>query len=109
MDGGVDFNKKFYAWAQENKWHGQFKVKWVFTKDIPNKEFRNIILENNDNKPVTNSRDTQEVPLKQGLQMLKIFASYRNTTTIMDDFGYYDKRQGDMEVKRGITKNPQFN
>jgi YTH domain-containing family protein len=30
---------------------------------VPNPQFRHIILENNENKPVTNSRDTQEVLL----------------------------------------------
>jgi hypothetical protein len=36
-------------------------VKWHLVKDVPNSTFRHIILENNENKPVTNSRDTQEV------------------------------------------------
>lgn len=30
-------------------------------QDVPNGQFRHIILANNENKPVTNSRDTQEV------------------------------------------------
>lgn len=87
MQCGVDVNKKFNAWAQENKWYGQFGVKWTFLKDIPNKEFRHITLENNDGKPVTNSRDCQEVPLLQGRQMCEIFKNYKSATTIMDDFG----------------------
>jgi len=73
MASSIQHGNEFGSWAQENKWQGQFKVKWVFTKDIPNKEFRHIILENNENKPVTNSRDCQEVPVKQGKAMLKIF------------------------------------
>jgi hypothetical protein len=36
-------------------------VKWHVIKDIPNGVLRHITLENNENKPVTNSRDTQEV------------------------------------------------
>ncbi|CAA6675029.1 unnamed protein product [Spirodela intermedia] len=36
-------------------------VKWHIIKDIPNVLFSNILLENNDNKRVTASRDTQEV------------------------------------------------
>ncbi|CAN6462310.1 unnamed protein product [Victoria cruziana] len=60
MVGPVDFDKSVDYW-QQDKWTGQFSVKWHIVKDVPNSLFRHIILENNDNKPVTNSRDTQEV------------------------------------------------
>jgi len=60
MIGTVDFNKNMDFW-QQDKWSGSFPVKWHFIKDVPNPNFRHIILENNENKPVTNSRDTQEV------------------------------------------------
>ena len=60
MTGQVDFNKNMDFW-QQDKWNGYFPVKWHIIKDIPNQQFRHIILENNENKPVTNSRDTQEV------------------------------------------------
>lgn len=60
MAGPVDFNKNLDFW-QQDKWTGRIPVKWHIVKDVPNSQFRHIILENNDNKPVTNSRDTQEV------------------------------------------------
>lgn len=56
---------------------GKFSVKWVYVKDIPNQQFRHIVLENNDGKPVTNSRDTQEIPEDKGRLMLKILHSYK--------------------------------
>ncbi|XP_058005575.1 YTH domain-containing protein ECT2 isoform X2 [Hevea brasiliensis] len=59
MVGPVDFDKSVDYW-QQDKWSGQFSVKWCIIKDVPNSQFRHIALENNDNKPVTNSRDTQE-------------------------------------------------
>lgn len=62
MVGAVDFDKSVDYW-QQDKWSGQFPVKWHIIKDVPNSQFRHIVLENNDNKPVTNSRDTQEVGL----------------------------------------------
>lgn len=62
MVGPVDFDKSVDYW-QQDKWSGQFPVKWHIIKDVPNSQFRHIVLENNDNKPVTNSRDTQEVGL----------------------------------------------
>jgi hypothetical protein len=60
MIGPVDFDRSVDYW-QQDKWSGQFPVKWHIIKDVPNNLLRHIILENNDNKPVTNSRDTQEV------------------------------------------------
>ena len=60
MAGPVDFNKNMDFWLQ-GKWNGCFSVKWHIIKDVPNGHFRHIILSNNENKPVTHSRDTQEV------------------------------------------------
>ena len=60
MIGPVDFEKDMDFW-QQDKWSGSFPVKWHIIKDVPNTNFRHILLENNENKPVTNSRDTQEV------------------------------------------------
>lgn len=64
MTGQVDFNKDMDFW-QVDKWNGFFPVQWHVVKDIPNTQLRHIILENNDNKPVTFTRDTQEVPLRE--------------------------------------------
>ena len=60
MVGPVDFNKNVEYW-QQDKWIGCFPVKWHIVKDVPNSLLKHITLENNENKPVTNSRDTQEV------------------------------------------------
>lgn len=92
MESALDYTKKFGVWAQD-KWSGTFLLKWTFIKDIPNNQFRHILLVNNENKPVTNSRDTQEIPLDQGREMLRIFHQYKSKTSILDDFGFYDKRQ----------------
>ena len=59
MLGPMDFSKSMDFW-QQDKWTGRFSVKWHII-DIPNAQLRHIILENNDNKHVTNSRDTQDV------------------------------------------------
>ncbi|XP_020100180.1 YTH domain-containing family protein 3-like isoform X2 [Ananas comosus] len=92
MIGPVDFEKSVDFW-QQNRWSGCFPVKWRIVKDVPNNLFRHIVLENNDNKPVSNSRDTQEVNLEQGLEMLNIFKNHKDETSILDDFGFYDKRE----------------
>ncbi|OAY80566.1 YTH domain-containing family protein 2 [Ananas comosus] len=102
MIGRVDFSKNMDFW-QQDKWNGYFPVKWHIIKDIPNPQFRHLILENNDNKPVTNSRDTQEVKFPQGTEMLSIFKSYCSKTSILDDFAFYENRQKILQEKKNKT------
>lgn len=92
MTSAVDYNTNTGVWAQD-KWKGRFDVKWIYVKDVPNNQLRHIRLENNENKPVTNSRDTQEVPLDKAKQVVKIIHGYRHMTSIFDDFSHYEKRQ----------------
>ncbi|KAK8527621.1 hypothetical protein V6N13_085439 [Hibiscus sabdariffa] len=99
MIGSVDFQKDVDFW-QQDKWSGSFPVKWHIIKDVPNSHFRHIILENNENKPVTNSRDTQEIMYKQGMEMLKIFKNHTMKTSLLDDFMYYENRQRIMQEEK---------
>lgn len=80
--GPVDFNKDMNFW-QQDKWSGSFPVKWHIIKDVPNTNFRHIILENNENKPVTNSRDTQEVCPPVGFTALAFFRKYFECGSIL--------------------------
>ena len=98
MMSPVDYHSSSSVWAQ-NKWKGQMEVKWIYVKDVPNSQLRHIRLENNENKPVTNSRDTQEVPPEKGKQVLKILHHYRHTTSIFDDFSHYESRQTEGDTK----------
>ncbi|KAK3121300.1 hypothetical protein QOZ80_8BG0650350 [Eleusine coracana subsp. coracana] len=99
MIGPVDFDKSVDYW-QQDKWSGQFPVKWHIIKDVPNNLLRHITLENNENKPVTNSRDTQEVKLEQGLQILTIFKNHEAETTILEDFDFYEQREKALQENR---------
>ncbi|GAB6018887.1 hypothetical protein CHUAL_000545 [Chamberlinius hualienensis] len=99
MASEVDYNSTNSVWSQD-KWKGEFKVKWIYVKDVPNTQLRHIRLENNENKPVTNSRDTQEVPNDKGKQVLKIIHNYRHTTSIFDDFVHYEKRQEEEDMRK---------
>ncbi|XP_041996136.1 YTH domain-containing protein ECT4-like isoform X2 [Salvia splendens] len=92
MVGSVDFETNADYW-QQDRWSGQFPVKWHIIKDVPNSRFRHILLENNDNKPVTHSRDSQEVKLEQGIEMLMIFKNHDADTSLLDDFNFYDERE----------------
>ncbi|KAJ1400488.1 YTH domain [Sesbania bispinosa] len=108
MTGRVDFNKSMDFW-QQDKWNGYFPVKWHIIKDVPNPQLRHIILENNDYKPVTNSRDTQEVTFPQGVEMLNIFKNHVARTSILDDFEFYESRQKVMQEKKIRQSMPHTN
>ncbi|KAI3709019.1 hypothetical protein L2E82_38717 [Cichorium intybus] len=99
MIGPVDFENDADYW-QQDRWSGQFRVQWHIIKDVPNSRFRHILLENNDNKPVTHSRDSQEVKLEDGNKMLRIFKEHDSDTSILDDFHFYDEREKSFQEKR---------
>ncbi|GAV64910.1 YTH domain-containing protein [Cephalotus follicularis] len=106
MVGPVDFEKSVNYWQQDNKWLGLFPVKWHIVKDLPNNSLKHLILDYNENKPVTNSRDTQEIKLEDGLKMVKIFKDYSSKTSLLDDFGFYEIRQKALQEKK--AKQQQF-
>ncbi|XP_074379551.1 uncharacterized protein LOC141720812 [Apium graveolens] len=106
MIGPMDFAKNMNFW-QRDKWNGFFPVKWHIVKDIPNTQLRHIVIESNDNKPVTHSRDTQEIGLQQGLKMLRIFKSYSGVRSMLDDFKFYEDRERSLRAKRNNMRAPQ--
>ncbi|XP_020866777.1 uncharacterized protein LOC9330568 isoform X1 [Arabidopsis lyrata subsp. lyrata] len=106
MKGPVDFNKNIEYW-QQDKWTGSFPLKWHIVKDVPNSLLKHITLENNENKPVTNSRDTQEVKLEQGLKVVKIFKEHNSKTCILDDFSFYEARQKTILEKKAKQQQSQ--
>lgn len=99
MVTAVDYNSNSSVWSQD-KWKGTFRVRWVYVKDVPNSQLRHIRLENNDNKSVTKSRDTQEVPNAKGIQVLRIMHQFKHQTSIFDDFGHYELKQEEEEIKK---------
>ncbi|KAE9527739.1 hypothetical protein AGLY_012812 [Aphis glycines] len=105
MISAVDYNSSSSVWCQD-KWKGQFGVRWIYVKDVPNNQFRHIRLENNENKPVTHSRDTQEVPYNQGVQVLRIIHSYKHETSIFDDFQHYENLQKLEDNKKSAAPLP---
>ena len=105
MMSEVNFHVVTGVWSQD-KWKGRFSVKWLYVKDVPNNALRHIRLENNENKPVTNSRDTQEIPSDKAKLVMKIVHDWRATSSIFDDFGHYeDKEQEDKKVQFVVVLN----
>lgn len=93
MTSPVNFTERFAHWEQDGKWLGKFSVEWIFVKDVPNREFKTILVPTNENKPITNTKDAQEVPFAQGMAALKIFKDYKAETSMLDAFEYYDKEE----------------
>ncbi|KAM5532344.1 hypothetical protein V8D89_014023 [Ganoderma adspersum] len=86
----VDYTRSSTVWASD-KWKGVFKVRWVFVRDIPNASLRHIRLNNTqERKPVTNSRDTQELLPDAGQEMLRIFHTHPARTSLLQDFAFYE-------------------
>lgn len=52
----------------------------------------------NEGKPITSSRDTQEIHPAAGMEALKIFKEYPYESSILDDFQFYEKKQGNFAV-----------
>ena len=76
-------------------------------KDLPNALFRHVKLENNEGKPVTNSRDTQEVPLEHGKEVLRIFHEYPCFSSILDDFRRYDSDEATVTRKKAAAQEAE--
>ncbi|KIK08160.1 hypothetical protein K443DRAFT_672643 [Laccaria amethystina LaAM-08-1] len=86
----VDYTRSSTVWASD-KWKGVFKVRWIFVRDIPNLNLRHIKLNNTqERKPVTNSRDTQELLPDAGQEMLRIFHTHPARTSLLQDFAFYE-------------------
>merc|ERR1712130_355686 len=86
--------------AQNDTWVGVFKLKWIFIKDIPNSCVRHITVSNDGVMPVTASRDTQELLTESGIKMLRMFHSFKHSSSILDLFPYYDHLELDRLTHR---------
>jgi hypothetical protein len=71
-------------WSHSTKWKGRFGIKWIYVKNVPNRQLSYIKLENNENKPVTHSRDCQQVPSVNGVHVMKIIHYYHHYSSILD-------------------------
>ena len=60
-------------------------MKWSYVKNIPNKELWGIKLENNEDKPVSHSRNGQEVLAEPGGRLLALVHNYQHTTDLIEE------------------------
>ncbi|KAK4706702.1 hypothetical protein R3W88_033741 [Solanum pinnatisectum] len=85
---------KYNIWASTPNGNKKLDVAYqeAQQKDVPNSLLKHITLENDENKPVTNNRDTQE--------LLKIFMDHVSKQCILDDFELYEDRQKRIQEKK---------
>lgn len=83
MTSGLDYSQSTSIWAEARRWRGLFRVRWLLVKDVPNAQLRHILLTNTDEKkPVTQSRDTQELPPEATAELLHIFCTHASYSTL---------------------------
>ena len=106
MKTPCDEERTFDFWTQDGKWTGLFDVEWLFIKDVPFKEFKDIIITMKDGeiKPISIARDTQEVPFEQAKIMVEKIAKYQNSNTILEHFEFYDIRQENYESNNSTKR-----
>jgi hypothetical protein len=80
-------------WKQSGKWPGSIRIEWIYIKDVPNTQFIHVENPYNENKPACQGRDCQEIYPKIGEKMLQIFANFKSSTKLFDDFKYYDEQE----------------
>ena len=90
MKSAIDFTTALNIWCEQTRWKGIFPVEWLLIKDVPNKFFQHLKIPANDYKPVTNSRDTQEIPFDIGISMLKIVSSFKSMTKSNEHRNHFD-------------------
>ncbi|WFD19794.1 hypothetical protein MCAP1_002030 [Malassezia caprae] len=84
MTSGLDYNQSSDIWADGTRWKGLFHVHWLLVKDVPNAQLRHIILHNTaDVRPVTKSRDTQELLPEAAMAVLQIFYTYTGFSSLL--------------------------
>ncbi|KAJ7705224.1 YT521-B-like domain-containing protein [Mycena olivaceomarginata] len=71
----VDYTRSSTVWASD-KWKGVFKCAGY--------------LNTTERKPVTNSRDTQELLAEAGQEMLRIFHTHPARISLLQDFAFYE-------------------
>ncbi|KAJ3145139.1 hypothetical protein HDU89_007556 [Geranomyces variabilis] len=86
MASGVDWDHVEAIWEGGKRYKGTFELEWIFVKDVPNAAVRHLKVSTNENKPVSNSRDTQQVVEEIGHEMLRIFSQ----TSCMGHSALYD-------------------
>ena len=93
MTGDLQPDYSFRYWWEPNKYFGTFQLKWVFIKDIKDKQFAHLKEESQENKAVFKLRDSTRICVANGKAMLSIFNQQASNPNIFGTFAYMDRRE----------------
>ncbi|RPB07220.1 YTH-domain-containing protein, partial [Morchella conica CCBAS932] len=97
MTSEIEHSVHTGIWS-DKRWRGRFTVKWLIVKDIPNADLRQFRVANNDNKPFTNCRDTQEILTNPGENVYKLFNRYVSSSSVFSS--HEEQKCGNGELHR---------
>ena len=104
MTSDVDLDTQLDIWSTFGRWTGAFSVRWLRIKDVDWSAGKHIV--NPLTKKVVHfARDTQELPLKTGVELLKVIEKTPSTTALINDFDHYDKEELEMLAKKQKIAN----
>ncbi|QLQ78405.1 hypothetical protein HG537_0A06520 [Torulaspora globosa] len=84
LESGLDTS----IWGDTKKYGAAFKVRWIIVRDVQNRLLKRFLIPANEMKPVTNSRDTQEIPAAICKSILKLFKYDQNNVQSFLDHDY---------------------
>merc|ERR1712060_116518 len=84
------------------RWKGQFKIKWHYIKDVPNRNFEKFkVVVDYEIRPMSHSRDCTEIAsVPTGISVIRFFHEYNQRTSILDDFRHYERLESDEKSYR---------
>lgn len=84
LESGLDTS----IWGDTKRYETAFKVRWIIVRDVPNRLLKRFLIPANEMKPVTNSRDTQEIPATICKSILKLFKYDQSSVQSFLDHDY---------------------
>ena len=117
----VDAAASVPFWQQSAKWTGRAELRWHAVKDVPNAALRHVsvgappavaaqaatmspaaleAMAVAAARPLTNSRDTQELSYEAGIEALRIMRDFPAKTSLLGDFEWYGEREAERERLR---------
>ncbi|KAH0612093.1 uncharacterized protein H6S33_010145 [Morchella sextelata] len=96
MTSAIEHSVHTGIWS-DKRWRGRFTVEWLNVKDIPNADLRQFRVANNDNKPFTNCRDTQEILINPGESVYNLFSRYVSSSSVFQS-SFEEQRCGNDEL-----------
>ena len=96
----------YQLWEKNNKFKNYFNVKWHVIKDIPNYQIRN--WKGGEEEDCIRVRNGTEINTKTGEWLKGIMLWYPIRTHLNMDGEYYQEKENEMIIKRGLENGIYF-